>query len=162
MRTNHRSVACVVGLLGALILLSPERAEAQDYSNIGDALAITLGISGALVVGVPTAIFTVADVVSFARDTPFHPAWAVLETISASFALITGGTMLALGIDPLTRGDAGLFAGSLPILALGGLNLAHAIWSLVNHGRSEAPASSVAVFGVPHAGGFVAGIGGVI
>ncbi|HEY8427324.1 MAG TPA: hypothetical protein VIL20_03085 [Sandaracinaceae bacterium] len=158
MRTN-RSIACVVGLVGASILLSPERAEAQVYSNLGDSLAIALGISGALVVGAPTAIFTVADVVSFARDTPFHPAWAVVEIVSASFALITGGTMLALGIDPLGQGEAGLFVGSLPVLALGGFNLAHAIWSLVNHGRD---ASSVAVFGVFRAGGFVAAIGGAL
>ncbi len=154
-----KNICLIAALIGTMAWTEP--AEAQGgLAGLGEGIAIVLGIGGGVLIGVPTLAFTVGDIVSFSANTPFSTGWAVVETISAGFAIITGGVFLVLGIaDLLTADPNGIFFGlSVPILALGGFNLAHAIWSFVNHGNTEPPPITASI--VPQRDGVLATFGG--
>lgn len=138
---------------------SPERAEAQ-YGL--DGLVVAGIVGGAALVGVPSLIFTVGDIVSFARGTPYARGWAVLETIIASLTIASGIVTIAIGanVDPNSVGFT-VGMGFIP-LAIGGFNLAHAIWSFATLGSDDPALETVRLtpFVAPHGDGVLAGVGG--
>jgi hypothetical protein len=147
-----RTTTCTALALAAMIAMasSPSRAEAQG--GLGD-LGGGLVAVGVIVIGIPSVIFAVGDIVSFAGNTPFSPGWAVVETIVAVAVLATGITLLAVGAAE----DAGLMVASIPIFALGGLNLGHAIWSFVTHGTTDTYGFHLTPYIAPTDGGFMTG-----
>lgn len=161
---RSRSRLCwAAALVAALAVTSaPERAEAQP--TMGIEYIVIGGIAGAAVLGVPTLLFTVGDIVSYANGTPYATGWAVLETVIASLTIATGVITIAIGLHGLTtEGNAITVAIGLIPLSLGGFNLGHAIWSFANLGSAATPSPSsvrLTPFVAPCGDGAVAGLGG--
>ena len=145
------AVACVV---------PASRAEAQGWSNASlpspdvSGVVLPIGIAGA-VVGVATLTLSVADVVSFAMNTPFDDGWAVVDVVVGGLLTLagTGALVYFAAIDENVPGIGGLGAG---VLALGALNITHGAWSLATNDRPPGLAPAIS----PIEGGAMASIAG--
>lgn len=152
---------------GACWSVAPQHAEAQSGWSIDLSGASSAAIGGAGVIlffgligavyTVPTLIWTVADIVSYAQDSPFARGWAIFEIVYGSLGVI-GGVMVA----SVAAGSEGWLAFGLSAIAFSGFNVAHGIWSVVSLDAraSSRDYGSVVPFFTPRHDGAVAGVGG--
>jgi hypothetical protein len=134
-------------------------ASAQFAADPGLVAAIVIPPG---IVGLGVLALAVADVVSFAMDSPWDDGWAIVDLITGSLfavgGIITLGAIAALDYDPVAQGAAGGVGAGL--LAFAGLFIGHGAWSLANNDRIDVPYVGVLPFLAPVEGGGLAGVGG--
>jgi hypothetical protein len=160
---------CRMGLVMAAMAMalwcaSPtSRAEAQTgWSNAslrGPDLGSVLWplVIGGSVVGAAAVGLTVADVVSFSTGRRFDEGWAIVEIVFGGLSI--AGSAVSLSYLATTDGGLSTWIAGVAVggIALGGLQITHAAWSL---GGSRGPAPPIAPVVTPMAGGAFAGLTG--
>ena len=98
---------------------------------------------------------SIADVVSFATDSPWDDTAAAVELVVATLVSVIGITTLVYG-TVIDRGVPGIAGLGGAVLGLGVLSMAHAGWSFAENDR--APTLSMRV--EPLDGGAMLGVSG--
>lgn len=135
----------------ALTLTLAPRAEAQDIGG-----AVT-GVAIGSALGLTSLGFAIADVVSFAQDSPFDVGLAVADFV-VGMVSISGGIALACFVADRDDHSPVLPAFSAASIALGVLQIVHGGWSLAARHHGEAPPPTLAV--APTSGGAMVSISG--
>src|SRR5262245_66367088 len=109
MSASRSRASLWAALVCALVVsCCAERASAQFVPDTGVVVALSVP---SLLLGLGILALAVADVVSFAADSPWDDGWAVVDIITGSVFAVAGIATLcaiaALDYDPIAQGAAG-------------------------------------------------------
>lgn len=155
MRDRIGSWWIVAAVVVATCGLSQSRAQAQLTTGEYGGLVVAGGVAGSLL-AIGQLAFAVGDIVSWTRDTPFSDGWAAFELIYSGVISLTD-LVLVIWIGAAVPDPGPVVGTGLAPLLLGGINIAHAIWSLGNLSRDP---PQVAMSIVPTQGGVLVSGGG--